>query len=325
MLLLALALETATPSARETAERLYDSAEQEEQSLDLRDALRDYDASVAADASSRYVLRAKARARWLRERSEGDFAPLERLERVRRDPSAQADSRAVDALADALEKFPPGEVRIEARMFVAEAYATKLARPREAERELDALLDEPRAKTSGEAPIRAAAAARLADIAMARGDASAAKHAAARVASIDPQLPVRVARWARRRILERVAVLVLGLFAALSARAAGRGLRGERARTLFRFVPRAAAICAYLTIGAVLLANAFERGNALPFVFLPASVLAIAIAARAWALAGDSSRLARGARAAFGVLAVLSAALLVLAGVDARYLESFGL
>ena len=320
-----IALAVIDPATKAAAERLYESADREEKALDLKDALRDYEASVATDPSNRYVLRANARARWLRERSEGDFAPLVRLERVRRREGSQSDAAAVDTLARDLENFPPGEVRVEARMFVAEAYATKLARPRDAERELDALLDEPEAKTSGERPIRAQAATRLADIAMARADVPAAEHAASRVASIDPELRVRVARWARRRIFERVAIAVLALFALLAGQAAARRLRGERARELLRFLPRAAAICVYLTILAVLLANAFERGNATPFVALPACVLAIAVAARAWSLAGSPSRGARAARAAFGAIAVASAALLVLAGVDVRYLESFGL
>lgn len=324
----ALALATAlaaTSPAREQAEKLYDKAEQEEHDLDLRHALADYEASIAADPSNRYVLRAQARARWLRDRSEGDFGPLERLERVRRDPSAQADSKQVDALAKDLEQFPPGEVRVEARMFVAEAYATKLHRTHDAEVELDALLDEPDTKAGGAGPIRAQAAARLADIAMAQNDVATAKRAAGRAASLDRELPARVARWARRRILERVAIAMLALFALLSGQAAARKLRGDRARALGRFVPRAAAICAYLTVAGILLANAYERGNAMPFVLLPASVLGIAVAGRAWALAGSSSRGARATRAALGVLAVAAAALLVLAGVDVRYLESFGL
>lgn len=321
MIALVVALAAATPASRAAAEQLYESAEQEEKRLDFADALGHYDASVATDPSNRYVLRSEARSRWLRGRSEGGFVPLEKLERVRRDPRAQADPRAVDALAGELENFPPGEVRVEARMFVAEAYATKLGRPHDAERELDALLDEPK----GDPPIRAQAAARLADIAIARGDVDSAKHAAARVASIDEPLGLRIARWARRRILERIAIVTLALFALLSGQAAARRLRGERARALVRFVPRAAAICVYLTVGAVLLANAFERGNAMPFVWLPASVLAIAVAARAWALAGRSSRGARAVRAALSVAAVASAALLVLASIDVRYLESFGL
>ena len=321
MIPLLLALATASPSPREAAEQLYDSAEQEEKQLDFSRALADYQASVAVDPSGRNVLRANARARWLRDRSEGNFAPLERLERVRRVPGSQGDAAAVDALARDLEAFPPGEVRLEARMFVAEAYATKLARPADAERELDALLDEPK----GDVPIRAQAAERLAAVAMARGDTGAARHAADRVGKTDPQLVVKVARWARRRVLLRVAVGLLALFALLSGQAAARRLRGDRARALARFVPRAAAICVYLTIAAVVLANAFERGNATPFVLLPASVLAIAVAGRAWALAGSASPSARAARAALGVLAVASAALLVLAGIDVRYLESFGL
>jgi len=319
-LVLALALAASSPQ-RQAAEQLYEKADREEHELDFAAALADYEASVKTDPSNRYVLRASARARWLRQRSQGGFAPLVALERVRRDPGAQRDAAKVDAIARDLETFPPGEVRVEARMFTAEAYATTLARPRDAERELDALLDEPVA----DVPIRAQAAERLADLAMKRADVDAAKRAAARVASIDAPLGARVARWARRRVVERGAVATLAIFALLAAQAAARRLRGEGARELGRFVPRAAAVCLYLALVATALANAYESGNSTPFMMLPAGVFVVALGARAWALAGSSSRAARATRATLGVLAALATAFLVLDRIDVRYLESFGL
>jgi hypothetical protein len=307
------------------SEELYTTAEQEEKDLSLAAALEHYEASVTADPSNRYVLRANARARWLRDRSEGDFAPLVRLERVRRDPSAQHDANAVDALAHDLEQFPAGEVRIEARMFVAEAYATLLSRPNDAERELDALLDEPARKASGESALRAQAASRLVDIAMARGDVAAAKHAASRGGSGTTQLVTRVAQWARRRVIERVSAGILAVFVLAGGLSAALRLRGARVVALGSFVAKAAAICVYLAIVAAVIAGSYENGHTLPFVMLPICVLPIAILARAWALAGASTPLARGARAFFGAIAVAAAAFLVLDRIDVRYLESFGL
>ena len=311
--------------ALSVAEELYTTAEQEEKDLSLAAALHDYEASVAADPSNRWVLRANARARWLRERSEGDFAPLVRLERVRRDPTAQRDARAVEALAHDLEAFPPGEVRVEARMFVAESYLTLLGRPIDGERELDALLDEPGVKTKGDAAIRAQAASRLVDIAMARGDVAAGKRAAARAGSGSAQLGARVAQWARRRLLERASVAVLAIFVLAGGAAAGRRLRGARVTALGAFVAKAALICVYLAIFAAVLAGSYENGHTLPFIALPIAILPIAILARAWALAGASTNAARTLRAIFGAVAVAAAAFLVLDRIDVRYLESFGL
>ena len=308
------------------AEELYTSAEQEEKDLSLAAALHDYEASVAADPSNRWVLRANARARWLRDRSEGDFAPLVRLEKVRRDPSAQRDATTVDALAHDLEAFPPGEVRVEARMFVAESYLTMLGRPADGERELDALLDEPGVKTTGDAALRAQAASRLVDIAMARGDVASAKRAAERAGSSGAsQLGARVAQWARRRVIERASLAVVALFAIAGIAAAARRLRGARVTDLGAFSGKAAAICVYLATFAAVLAGSYEGGHTLPFVMLPVAVLPIAIVARAWALSGASSPSARALRAVFGAAAVVAAAFLVLDRIDVRYLESFGL
>lgn len=308
------------------AEELYTNAEQDEKDLAFAAALHDYEASVAADPSNRWVLRSNARARWLRDRSEGDFAPLGRLERVRRDPSAQRDAGTVDALARDLESFPPGEVRVEARMFVAESYLTMLSRPADGERELDALLDEPAPHASGDGAIRAQAASRLVDIAMSRGDVASAKRAAARAGSSGAlQLGARVAQWARRRAIERASAGVLALFAIAGCVAAGRRLRGARVATLVSFIGKAALICVYLATFAAVLAGSYEGGHTLPFVMLPLAVLPIAIVARAWALSGASSPRARALRAIFGAAAVAAAAFLVLDRIDVRYLESFGL
>jgi hypothetical protein len=320
-LVFAAALATAPSADRAEAERLYDVAVEEERDASFAHALADYEASVRIDPSNRYALRSTARARWLRDRSEGGFAPLVALEKLRRDPNSQSDAAAIDALARKLETFPPGEVRIEARMFVAESYATKLHRPRDAERELDALLDEPK----GDVPLRAQAAKRLVDLAEARGDVGAARHAADRVLRTNPTLALEVTHWARRRVMLRVAITALSAFVALGVFSAARNLRGARIVVFAKFAAKAALLCVYLAIIAVLLANAYERGHTLPFLALPATLFPILLVARAWGLSGERSKPARAARAFVSALAVASAAFLVLHAIDVRYLMSFGL
>ena len=77
-------------------------------------------------------MRAGDRAEWLRSRSEGDFVPLTRLEKLRRDPAQSSDPAAVDGLAHDADSFPPGMVRVEARMLVSEAWLGRLHRPDDA-------------------------------------------------------------------------------------------------------------------------------------------------------------------------------------------------
>ncbi len=124
----------ASPDAtgQQAAEMLFERAQAEEDRGDFAPALLHDRASIAAAPDSVWAQRAAARAAWLVARSEGDFEPLARLERVRRNPSLSADPGAVDALARDAEAFPPGQVRAEARVFVAEAYLGRMRRPADA-------------------------------------------------------------------------------------------------------------------------------------------------------------------------------------------------
>jgi len=319
-LVTSLSVASATPVF--DAERLYTMAEQEERELEFGEALEHYEASIALDPSTRYALRASARASWLRRHAEGNFGPLVRLERVRRDSRAQFDGAAMDALAHDLEAFPPGAVRCEARMLVAEAYGSRLGRGADAQRELSSLLDEP---VICEGPLRAQAATKLTDLAITRGDLPAARDAAARATKDAPELLPRVKRMERRLGLHRAALALLALSAVLGVWGAARTVRAGKGPLLARFAGRALVICVYLAIAGGLLASAFEQGHALPFVLLSASTLCVAVLARASALSGSRSRAARAGRAVLGATTVLAAALLVLERIDARYLESFGL
>ncbi len=289
--------------------------------MEFGEALEHYEASVAIDPSTRYALRARARVSWLHRHEEGGFAPLVRLEKVRRDPRAQFDGAAMDSLARDLEAFPPGAVRCEARMLVAEGYGARLARPSDAEHELKGLLDEP----ACEGPLRAQAATKLTDLALARDDLATAREAAARVTKDAPELFPRIQRLWRRRIFRRAAVVLIAVSAGLGLWGLFKTIRTGEGRQLARFAGRALAICVYLAIFGGVLANAFERGHATPFVLLSASTLLVVVLARASAIAGSRSYLARAGRALLGVATVLGAALIVLERLDVRYLESFGL
>jgi hypothetical protein len=59
------------------------------------------------------VRNAANRMQWLGVRPEGDFAPLARLHRFKRDAALAADPEAIVALARDTEAFPPGIVRAE--------------------------------------------------------------------------------------------------------------------------------------------------------------------------------------------------------------------
>ncbi len=84
---------------------------------------------------------------WLDGRSEGNLRlPLATLEHVRRHPELASDPAAVEALAHEAERAPqPGLVRVEARMFVAEAWLGRMHRPADALAQLHAVSDDPEA------------------------------------------------------------------------------------------------------------------------------------------------------------------------------------
>ena len=84
----------------------------DEDAGDYAQALIDDRACIDAAATTRWAFRASDRITWLRARSEGDFAPLRRLESVRHDPALSVDPATLDALRREAEGFPPGMVRV---------------------------------------------------------------------------------------------------------------------------------------------------------------------------------------------------------------------
>ena len=152
--------------ARARAEATYDRAAKDDEALAFASALSGYEESIAILPSHRYAQRAATRIDFLHGHSEGNFGPLATLEAVRRAPGATKDAAKVDALMTAARGFPAGAVRGEAFFVCGEAYLTELHRPADAESALRATVDE-----SAASPLlRKQAAARLVDLALAKGD-----------------------------------------------------------------------------------------------------------------------------------------------------------
>jgi len=302
------------------AQRLFDRAEAEDTALDFARAAADYDAAAARSPSSPAALRARARARVLREHGEGGFGPYAHLERVRRDPALASDPAALDDLAHLADGFPPGPVRVEARALVAEAYLGRLHRRRDAIPLLRHIADDPAADTLSARHARHQLVTALLD----EGDLDGARDASG--AEADLVRDVRTALVRRR--LHVASVVTLAAFALFAARAilAARG----RALPLAAREVRAVAVAtlgfaAWAAIAGGGLASAYESGNALPFALLGAAIVPLVFTARAWAAAGEDHAAARAGRGALAAVSAFAAAFLVLESIDPAYLSGFGL
>jgi hypothetical protein len=290
------------------------------------EALEDDRAAAAAAPNTRWALRASDRADWLRARSEGGYAPLARLEAVRRDASAASDPAAIDALAHDLESFPPGQVRVEARMLVAEAWIGRMHRPDDAIGQLRQVTDDPKAD-----PLTGRLAERqLVDALVATGRArEAAAEARAHASRLDPRFVKQVERLVLRGQVRIAAVATLGAFLALAAsglvRAARRRELGAAGRGVRAIAPVAVLFVAFVAVAGGVLASNYESGNASPFLWLGAAVLPLVLVARAWSSVGSPRAAARIARATLCGGAVVAAAFVLLDALDPQYLSGFGL
>jgi hypothetical protein len=295
-------------------------------------ALDAYRAVVAAAPDSPEAERAANRVAWLGARSEGDFRPLERLETVRRDPARASDPGAIDALARDAAAFPAGTVRIEARMFVAEAWLGRLrgiAGAASTERALELLRDVRDDPTTDPLTARVAERQLVGALAAAGRLDEAAAEASAHADRLDAAFMGQTRAGVRRRTMRRAATFELGAFGVLAAvalgRAGHRGTLGRAGRALRQMVPLAIGFAIYLAAAGGVLACAYESGNAAPFVWLGAMVLPLTLVARAWGAVGSGSSGARAGRALLCAVTVLAAALLALDQTDPGYLEGFGL
>jgi hypothetical protein len=289
-------------------------------------ALEDDRAAVAAAPDTRWATRASERMDWLRARSEGGFAPLRRLEGVRRDPQRASNPEAVAALAEDAEQFPPGLVRVEARMFVADAYLGRMRRPEDGILELRRVVNDPLAE-----PLTVRLAEReLVDALTAEGHIDeAAAEARAHAAWIDPGFAARIARLSRRRIVRALAYGVLASFAALVlvalARAARRKSLGVAWKALRAFAPLSAAFMAFIAFAGATIASSYERGNGGPFLWLGLVGWPLVMLSRAWSAVGSRKGGLLACRLALSGASVVAAAFAVLDGLTPGYLEGFGL
>jgi hypothetical protein len=308
------------------AEAFFLLGQLDEASGRFAEALEDDGAAAAAAPNTRWALRASDRADWLRARSEGGFGPLARLEAVRRDPSSSSNPAVIEALARDLESFPPGQVRVEARMLVAEAWMGRMHRPQDAIGELRDVAGDPKADVlTGRLAER-----QLVDALVATGRIDeAAAEVRAHAARLDPRFVKSVERLVRRRQVRIAAMAVLGAFVALAAvgltRAARRRELGVAGRGVRAIAPLALLFVALVAVAGGVLASNYESGNAAPFLWLGAAVLPLVLVARAWSSVGSGRAAARVARAALCGGAVVAAAFVVLDVLDPQYLTGFGL
>jgi hypothetical protein len=310
--------------AKQAAIALYELAEMDEHDYRFASALARYDASIARDPSHRYALRARAHGDTLRTHSEGDFQPYSELEHIRRDRLASRDPIALAKLAADADGFPPGQVRVEARMLAGDAFLAQgdLARALP-------LLDLVDTDSKADPILHHQAAHELVDTYLAHGNPEAAMQVAMRP-NEDPTLAKTVARSIRRRRFGSISIVTLALFALASlvsiGRGAMRGKAGEISLNVKRFAPLAVAFAAWIALFGGILAASFERGNESPFIVLGLSAVPIFFIARAWSASGSESRAARLGRAALTAACVAATAFVVLTWVGGGvYLAGFGL
>lgn len=332
-IMMALTANDAAPPAaaadpQAEAEAMYRRAESDDAAGRYARALDEYRATAALLPSSRYAPRAASRASTLAAHAEGDFAPYARLEQVRRDPELSSDAAAIDALARDADAFPPGLVRVEARMVCADAYLHRLGRVDDGMRVLRAVLDDPKSD-----PLTLHQASRaLVDAYVDRGELDAAlatASARARENMLDPMALDEVKELVRRRALHRVSIANLALLAAGTVTSVVLALRRGRgaaiARALRKLAPLAIGFAAYIAAAGAWLASAYEAGNARPFLIFGSTLVPLVFAARAWSAAGSPQPWARALRSVVCAAGVMSASFLLLEWIDPAYLEGFGL
>ncbi|HSN99908.1 MAG TPA: hypothetical protein VLS89_16550, partial [Candidatus Nanopelagicales bacterium] len=214
--------QAATAGPREEATARYAEAERAAAELRFEEALRGYREALGRDPSAPFARAARARIAYLDARGEGGFGPLARLEAARREPERLGEAEELEAFAREVEAFPPGRVRVEGRVLVADALEHRRGEPGRAAVLLDAVLADPAA----DQVTRALALHRLVAIHRGRGDIGGARGAVLRYADVAPELRAEVLRVARRVTLRWAAVGVLGLVAVAALAALARAGRG---------------------------------------------------------------------------------------------------
>jgi hypothetical protein len=204
-LLPAVARGTSAPQTDSQAQFQLGTRDEEERSFAA--ALAHYRACVDAAPFGRPARSARGRITWIEERSEGNFAPLTTLAAVRQDAGSLGEGAAVDRFAVQTESFPPGLVRSELRVRMAEAWL-KLGRRTEAVGELRRVVSD---SSSGDAD-RVFAERDLVETLLADGQLDVAREEVG-AHPFDPKAMAEVGRLVRRRLLHRaIAASLLLLF-----------------------------------------------------------------------------------------------------------------
>jgi tetratricopeptide (TPR) repeat protein len=313
----------AARAAEPDVDTFYARAEAADLGGDFAEALAAYRAAIQRDPSNRHASQAERRADFLAAHSEGGFAPLQRLEAVRRDPHTLDRADEVAALARDAASFPDGPVRVEARVLAADAFA-RLGRSDEARALLRAVLTD-RATD----PLTARHAARALVRSLTDSGDFEGAIAATRVFPVDRDVVLAAEARVRRAHAHTASIVVLAASALLAAiaigRAARRGHIAAVGRALRAAAPLTAVFAAYVAIAGGAIAVRYEGGDPTPFHAIGVVLLPVALLARAWGAAGSPLWPARALRAILAASSAVAASFLALEKVASMYLKDFGL
>ncbi|MGH7328401.1 MAG: hypothetical protein ACREJX_08630, partial [Polyangiaceae bacterium] len=214
-----LEADAASGDSKKAALALYQLGTMDDDAFRFASALARFDASLVRDPSHRYALRARNRGDTLRAHSEGDFGPYAELERIRRDHVAARDPTALGKLVADANDFPPGLVRVEARMLAGDAFLAQRNYAK-ALPLLELVITDPKCD-----PISFHQASHeVVETDLANGDPDSA----ARIAALpheDPGLAKKVKIWRRRKSGRAIANVVLAAFAIACFVAIARAIR----------------------------------------------------------------------------------------------------
>jgi hypothetical protein len=293
-----------------------------DEALEFQSALDGYSAFVTRDPGSRFAARAQARIEDLRAHSEGGFAPLVMLERVRRDDQTANSLVGITALDRAIERFPPGSVRAEAKLLVGEAYLNRLNRPRDAVRVLRSLAEDSAATQD----MRSLAAERLID---ASGMVGEERVAAQEIVTlrVDPEVKQNAVVHARRSVLRRGSWFLVATMAFATLVSVVTASMQQRLKSVLRTWLRPLPLIqlAMLTLGGGALGRLYDDHEMGPFYALAGGGVAVYLGASAWSVVGSQKISARIGRAMVCFFAALAVSFLAMDSIDPMMLEGINL
>ncbi|MCS6900384.1 MAG: hypothetical protein RMJ98_11995 [Myxococcales bacterium] len=321
LLVLCLTTLVSPVQADETSELMM-QATQAEQSLDFAAAEAAYTKILELRPSGSFAHRARIRLEHLRAHAEGGYAPLKHLEEVRRVPRLASDPEALAALFEEAQRFPPGKVRTEALLLVAEGFGQRLRRSEQALAPASMLLRDPQV----DRPLRAHALKLMVEAHLALGQKAQAAAVVAEFPGLAPVLERRLAVDRRRHLLFNASIGCLAVLGAILVVSLGK-LRGRLwfLRRIFLSATSLSTVALLGSVGSWLTYWYDESLSLRPFWLLGAGVWMVD---RSVAVGREAVGRTKGARmvlGGLGVLGVLAVAFLALFLSDPLYLESFGL